>query len=117
MLFKGCLAAWAEPDRGIVGLRELEILGIGELPVVNELEPLVQAGSVENFQMTFVAIPQMVLIQGSHANGSVASGGGPLLGLPHTMGHNSKSPVFLWRVAISVSASYVTSLRGSRRVC
>ena len=57
MVFKGCLAAWAEPDRGIIRLRELEFLRIGGLPVVNELEPLVQAGSVENFQMTFVAIP------------------------------------------------------------
>jgi hypothetical protein len=57
MVFKGCLAAWAEPDRGIVGLRELAFLGIGGLPVVNELEPLVQAGSIENFQMTFVAMP------------------------------------------------------------
>ena len=57
MVFKGCLAAWAEPDRGIVGLGELELLGIGGLPIVNELEPLVvQAGSVENFQMTFVVI-------------------------------------------------------------
>jgi len=51
MVFKGCLAAWTEPDRGIVGLRELAFLGISGLPVVNELEPLVQAGSVENFQM------------------------------------------------------------------
>jgi hypothetical protein len=57
MVFKGCLAAWAEPDRGIIGLRELELLGVGALPVVNELEPLVQASSVEHFQMTFVAIP------------------------------------------------------------
>jgi hypothetical protein len=57
MVFKGCLAERAESDRGIVGLHELEFLGIGGLPVVNELEPLVQAGSVENFQMTFVAIP------------------------------------------------------------
>jgi hypothetical protein len=56
MVFKGCLAAWAEPNRGIVGLRELEFLGIGGLPVVDELEPLVQAGSVEHFQMPFVAI-------------------------------------------------------------
>jgi hypothetical protein len=57
MVFRGCLAAWAEPDRGIVGLCELEFLGTGGLLVVNEPEPLVQAGSVENFQMTFVAIP------------------------------------------------------------
>ena len=29
MVFKSCLAAWAEPDRGIVGLRELTFLGVG----------------------------------------------------------------------------------------
>ena len=57
MVFQSCLTARAEPDRGIIGLRELEFLGVGGLPVVNELEPLVQAGSVDNFQMTFVAIP------------------------------------------------------------
>ena len=57
MVFKGCLAAWAEPDRGIVRLHELEFLGIGGLPVVNEFGPLVQASPFEHFQMTFVAIP------------------------------------------------------------
>ena len=57
MVFKGCLASWAEPDRGIVGLRELAFLGVGGLPVVDELEPLVQASPFEHFQMTFVAIP------------------------------------------------------------
>jgi hypothetical protein len=56
MVFKGCLAAWAEPGRGIVILRELNFLGVGGLPVINELEPLVQGGSIENFQMTFMAI-------------------------------------------------------------
>jgi hypothetical protein len=41
----------------MVRLRELVFLGVGGLPVVNNLEPLIQGGSVENFQMTFVAIP------------------------------------------------------------
>ena len=57
MVFKSCLATWAEPDRGIVGLRELEFLGVGGLPVMNALEPLVKAGPFEHFQMAFVTIP------------------------------------------------------------
>ena len=57
MVFQRCLTTWAEPDRGIVRLRELEFLGIGGLPVMDELEPLVEAGSFEHFQMAFVTIP------------------------------------------------------------
>jgi hypothetical protein len=41
----------------IIRLRELEFLGVGRLPVMNKLEPLIQGGPVENFQMTFMAIP------------------------------------------------------------
>jgi hypothetical protein len=29
MVFQSCLTTWAEPDRGIVGLRELELVGVG----------------------------------------------------------------------------------------
>jgi hypothetical protein len=57
VVFKSCLATWAEPDRDIVGLRELEFLRVGGLPVINELEPLVKAGPFELFQMAFVTIP------------------------------------------------------------
>ena len=35
----------------------IAFLGVGELPVVDELEPLVQASYFEHSQMTFVAIP------------------------------------------------------------
>jgi hypothetical protein len=44
MVFQICLTARAEPDRGIVGLRELEFLGVGGLPVMDELEPLKKTG-------------------------------------------------------------------------
>ena len=44
MVFQSCLTARAEPDRGIVGLRELEFLGVGGLPVMDELEPLKKTG-------------------------------------------------------------------------
>jgi hypothetical protein len=37
MVFQGCLTARAEPDRGIVGLRELEFWGVGGLPNLDEL--------------------------------------------------------------------------------
>ena len=57
MVFKSCLATWAEPDRGIVGLRELEFLGVGGLPVMDELEPLEKTGPFQHFQMVFVTIP------------------------------------------------------------
>ena len=57
VVFKSCLATWAEPDRGIVGLRELEFLGVGGLPVMDELEPLEKTGPFEHFQMAFVTIP------------------------------------------------------------
>jgi hypothetical protein len=40
MVFQSCLTTWAEPDRGIVRLRELEFLGVGGLPIMDELEPL-----------------------------------------------------------------------------
>ena len=50
VVFKSCLATWAEPDRGIV-------VGVGGLPVINELEPLVKAGPFELFQVAFVTIP------------------------------------------------------------
>ena len=52
MVLKGCLATWTEPDRGIVGLGELGFLGVGGLPVVDELEPLVQASpSLSTFRL------------------------------------------------------------------
>ena len=57
MVFKSRLATWAELDRGIVGLRELEFLGVGGLPVMDELEPLEKTGPFEHFQMAFVTIP------------------------------------------------------------
>jgi hypothetical protein len=57
IVFKSCLATWAEPDRGIVGLRELDFWGVGELLVMDELEPLEKTGPFEHFQMAFVTIP------------------------------------------------------------
>jgi len=47
----------AEPDRGIVRLRKLEVLGVGGLPVMDELEPLEKTGPFENFQVAFMTIP------------------------------------------------------------
>ena len=47
VVFKGYLTTWAEPDRGIVRLRELEFLGVGGLPAVDKREPLVQASPFE----------------------------------------------------------------------
>ena len=57
MGFKSCLAIWAVLDRGIFGLRELEFVGVGGLSVMDELEPLVESGPFEHFQMAFVTIP------------------------------------------------------------
>jgi len=57
VVFKSCLATWAEPDRGIVGLRELELVGVGGLPIMDELEPLEKTGPFQHFQMAFVIIP------------------------------------------------------------
>ena len=57
MVFRSCLTARAEPDRGIGGLHKLEFLGVGGLPVMDELEPLEKTGSFENFQMAFMTIP------------------------------------------------------------
>ena len=57
MVFQSCLTARAEPDRGIGGLRKLEFLGVGGLPVMDELEALEKTGSFENFQMAFMTIP------------------------------------------------------------
>ena len=39
MVFQSCLTARTEPDRGIGGLCELDFLGVGELPVMDDLEP------------------------------------------------------------------------------
>ena len=58
VVFKSCLAAWAEPDRGIVGLRELEFVGIGGSPIMDELEPLEKTCPFQYyFQMAFVTVP------------------------------------------------------------
>ena len=57
VVFKSCLATWAEPDRGIVGLRELEFVGVGGLPIMDELEPLEKTRPFQYFQMAFVTIP------------------------------------------------------------
>ena len=57
MVFKSCLATWAEPNRGIVVLRDLEFVGIGGLPIMDELEPLEKTCPFGHFQMAFVTIP------------------------------------------------------------
>ena len=57
VVLKSCLVTWAQPDRGIVGLRELEFVGIGGLPIMDELEPLEKTCPFEHFQMAFVTIP------------------------------------------------------------
>jgi hypothetical protein len=57
MVFQSCLTTWAEPDRGIVGLREVEFLGVGGLPIMDELEPLEKTGPLKHFQMAFMTIP------------------------------------------------------------
>ena len=57
MVFQSCLTTWAEPDRGIVGLRELEFVGVDGLPIIDELEPLEKTGPFQHFQMAFVTIP------------------------------------------------------------
>ena len=57
MVFQGCLTTWAEPDRGIVGLRKLDFLGVGGLPIMDELEPLEKTFPFQHFQMAFVTIP------------------------------------------------------------
>ena len=57
VVFKSCLATWAEPNRGIVVLRDLEFVGIGGLPIMDELEPLEKTGPFQHFQMAFVTIP------------------------------------------------------------
>jgi hypothetical protein len=40
MVFQSCVTTWTEPNRGIVGLRKLEFVGVGGLPIIDELEPL-----------------------------------------------------------------------------
>ena len=57
MVFQSCHTARAEPDRGIVRLRELESLGGFGLPVMDELEPLEKIGLFEHFQVAFMTIP------------------------------------------------------------
>ena len=57
VVFKSCLATWAEPNRGIVVLRDLEFVGIGGLPIMDELEPLEKTCPFQYFQMAFVTIP------------------------------------------------------------
>ena len=57
MVFQSCLTARAEPGRGVVGLRKLEFLGVGGLPIMDELEPLEKTGPFNYFQMAFMAIP------------------------------------------------------------
>jgi hypothetical protein len=49
-VFQSCLTARTEPDRGISGLRELEIWGIGGLPVMDELEPLERQAPLRTFR-------------------------------------------------------------------
>ena len=36
MVFQSCLTTWAEPDRGIVGLCELEFVGSDGLPILSD---------------------------------------------------------------------------------
>jgi hypothetical protein len=57
MVFQGCLTTWAEPDRGIVGLRKLDFLGVGGLPIMDELEPLEKTGRLKRFHMAYMTIP------------------------------------------------------------
>jgi hypothetical protein len=57
VVFQSCLPTWAEPDRGIVGLRELEFVGVGGLPIMDELEPLEKTCPFQHFQMAFVTVP------------------------------------------------------------
>jgi hypothetical protein len=57
MVFQSCLAARAELDRGIVGLRDLEFLGGGGLSVMDEFDPLETRGPFENLQVAFMTIP------------------------------------------------------------
>ena len=51
MVFQSCLTTWAEPDRGI------KYVGVGGLPIMDELEPLKKTGPFQHFQMAFVTIP------------------------------------------------------------
>jgi hypothetical protein len=53
MVFQCCLTARTEPDQGIVGLRKLEFWGVGELSVMDELEPVEKTGPFENFHVAF----------------------------------------------------------------
>ena len=57
MVFQSCLTTWAGPDRGIVGLCELEFLGVGGLSIMDELEPLEKTGPLKHFRMVFMTIP------------------------------------------------------------
>ena len=57
VVFKSCLATWAESDRGIVALRELEFVEIGGLPTMDELEPLEKTCPFQYVQLAFVTIP------------------------------------------------------------
>jgi hypothetical protein len=57
MVFQCCLAARVEPDRGIGGLSELEFVGVGRLPVMDELDPLEKGGLFVNFRVAFMTIP------------------------------------------------------------
>ena len=57
VVLQSCLTTWAEPDRGIVGLREIEFVGVGGLPIVDELELLENTGPFQHFQMAFMTIP------------------------------------------------------------
>ena len=51
------VSTWAEPDRGILRLRKLECVGVGGLPIMDELEPLEKTRPFQYFQMAFVTIP------------------------------------------------------------
>jgi len=41
----------------MVGLRKLEFLGVGGLPIMDELEPLEKTGRLKHFHMAFMTIP------------------------------------------------------------
>jgi len=57
MVFQSGLTTWAESDRGIVGLCELEFAGVGALPIMDKLEPLENTGPLKHLQMAFMTIP------------------------------------------------------------
>jgi hypothetical protein len=57
VVFQSFIAARAEPDQGIGGLSELEFLGVGGLPVIDELDPLEARCPFEDFQEAYLTVP------------------------------------------------------------